>query len=118
MEIIQKEKYGIVCVTVKGRMEAELSLEFEEVINKIVEGDNRRLLLDLGALQYLRSSALRVILNAVKQINQKRGGKVALCALNGYVQEIFEGNCFRGNFTIADSVESSIQTLQSALNAA
>jgi len=50
-------------------------------------------------------------------INQKRG-TVALCALNGYVQEIFEGNCFQGTFAIADSVESGIQNLQTALNAA
>ena len=51
------------------------------------------------------------------EINQKRG-KVALCALNGYVKEVFEGNCFQGTFSIADSVESGIQTLQKTLNAA
>ena len=89
MEIIQKEKYGIVCVTVKGRTEAQLTQEFEKVVKQIVQGDKRRLLFDLGALEYLRSSVLRVILNAVKELNQKRG-KVVLCSLNGYVREIFE----------------------------
>ena len=58
MEIIQKEKNGIVCVTVKGRKEAGLTREFKEVVKQIVEGDKRRLLIDLGALQYLRSSVL------------------------------------------------------------
>ena len=62
------------------------------------------------------ASTLRVILKAVKQINQKRG-KVALCSLNGYVKEMFEGNCFQDTFAIADSVESGIQNLLS-LNAA
>ena len=57
-----------------------------------------------------------MILKAAKQINQKRG-KVALCDLNGYVKEIFEGNCFQGAFAIADSVESGIQELLSAANA-
>ncbi len=117
MEIIQNEKYGIVCVTVKGRTETELTPEFEAAIKKISEGDNRRLLLDLGDLEYLRSSSLRVILNAVKQINQKRG-KVALCALKGYVQEIFEGNCFQGTFAIADSVESGLNALLKPLKEA
>ena len=83
-----KRKNGIVCVTVKGRTGAELILEFDEVVKQIVEGDKRRLLFDLGALEYLRSSVLRVILNAVKEINQKRG-KVAICCLNGYAKEIF-----------------------------
>ena len=51
------------------------------------------------------------------EINQKRG-KVVLCALNGYVKEVFEGNCFQGTFAIADSVKSGIHSLQSYLDAA
>lgn len=117
MEINQKEKNGIVCVTIKGRMGSKLSPELEKAIKKIVASDNRRILFDLGALEYLRTPMLRVILNAVKQINQKQG-RVALCALNRYVQEIFEGNCFQGYFSIADSVESAIEELLSLANAA
>jgi hypothetical protein len=41
MDIIQIEKNGIVCVTVKGRTESELTLEFEEVVKQSVEGDKR-----------------------------------------------------------------------------
>ena len=88
MEINQKEENGIVCVTIKGLMGSELSPKFEKVIKEIVAGDQRRILFDLGSLEYLRPPTLRVILKAVKQINQRRG-KVALCSLNGYVQEIF-----------------------------
>ena len=117
MKINQTEKNGIVCITINGRMGAELSPELEKTIKKIMASDKRRILFDLGTLEYLRTPTLRVILKAVKQINQKRG-KVALCALNGYVKEIFEGNCFQDTFAIADSVESGIQTLQKALNAA
>jgi len=117
MEIYQAEKNGIVCITIKGRMGTELSPELEKAIKKIVASDKRRILFDLGCLEYLRSPTLRVILKAVKQINQKRG-KVALCALNGYVKEIFEGNRFQGTFAIVDSVESGIHSLQSNLDAA
>ena len=35
MEIIHIEKNGIVCVTVKGKTEAELTIEFKEVVNKL-----------------------------------------------------------------------------------
>ena len=62
MEIIQIEKNGIARVTVKGKTEAELSLESKGVVKQIVEGDKRLLLIDSGALEYLRSSVLRVIL--------------------------------------------------------
>ena len=117
MEIIQKENNGIVYITINGRMGSELSPELERIIKEIVAGGKRSVLFDLGSLDYLRAPTLRVILKAVKQINQKRG-KVALCSLNGSVKEIFEGNCFQDTLAIADSVESGIQTLQKALTAA
>ena len=117
MEINQKEKNGVVCITIKGRMSAELAPELEGTIKRIVADDKRHVLFDLGDLEYLRTPTLRVILRAVRQINQKRG-KVALCSLNGYVREVFDYNCFQDFFAIADSVESGIQTLQSTLNAA
>ena len=117
MEIIQKEKNGIVCVTIKGRTEAELTPGFEEVVKQIVQVDKSRLLFDLGALEYLRSSVLRVILNAIKEINQK-GGKVVLCSLNGYVKEIFEVNCLNNSIPITASVESGLNGLLAPLKAA
>jgi len=117
MEIIQKENNGIVCIAINGRMGSELSPELERTIKDIVDGDKRRVLFDLGSLDYLRTPTLRVILKAVKQINEKRG-VVALCALNGYVKEIFEGNRFQGTFTITDSVECGIKELLSTVNAA
>ncbi len=51
MDIIRKEKNGIVCVSVKGKTTAELNPEFEEVVKQMVEGDKRRLLIDLGGLE-------------------------------------------------------------------
>jgi len=103
MKIIQEEQKGIVCITINSRMGTELSPELEKTIKDIVDGDRRRVLFDLGSLDYLRAPTLRVILKAVKQINQKRG-KVTLCSLNGYVKEIFEDN-YQNTFAIADSVE-------------
>jgi anti-anti-sigma factor len=117
MEIIQTEKNGIVCVSVKARTTAELSLEFEEVVKQIIQCDKRRLLIDLGGLEYLRSSVLRVILNAVKEINQKRG-KVAICCLNGYAKEIFKVNRLNSSISMTESVESGLNALLAPLKAA
>ena len=73
MVIIQKENNGIVCVSVKGRMEAEFVYNFETTIYAIVRSGQTRLLIDLGALEYLGSSVLRINLKAMKGINQKSG---------------------------------------------
>jgi anti-anti-sigma factor len=117
MKITQIEKNGIVCVSFKGRTATELSPEFEEAVRQIVEGDKRRLLFDLGALEYLRSSVLRVILNAIKEINQKRG-KVVICCLNGYAKEVFEVNYLNNSIPITESVESGLNVLLAPLKAA
>ena len=45
MDIIQLEKDGIVCVSVKDRMETELIREFDEVVKQIVESGKRRKML-------------------------------------------------------------------------
>jgi anti-anti-sigma factor len=117
VDIIQIEKHGIVCVSVKGKTTAELTPEFAEVAKQIIEGDKRRLLIDLGGLEYLKSSLLRVILTAVKEIEQKRG-KVAICCLNGYAKEIFEANCLNNSIPITESVESGLNVLLEPLKAA
>jgi anti-anti-sigma factor len=117
MEIIQKEKKGIVCVTVKGRMEARLSPELERTIEAILKRGKTRLLFDLSALEYLRSSVLRVILNAVKTLNRRKG-RVVLCCLNGYVREIFEFNRFKDTIPITDSLESGFKAFACELKAA
>ncbi len=117
MEIIHKEKYGIFYVIVGGITETELNPEFEFVIRNVLGSDSRRVLLDLGALRYLRSSALRVILDVIKEINRKKG-KIVLCSLNLYVNEIFESNNSEDFITIADSVESGLRVLQRPFEAA
>jgi anti-sigma B factor antagonist len=117
MKIIREEKNGIMCVTVKGRMEAQLSPELERTIEAILKNGQTRLLFDLSALEYLRSSVLRVILSAVKTLNRRKG-RVVLCCLNGYVSEIFEVNRFKDIITITDSIESGFKAFSCEFKAA
>ena len=117
MEIIQKEKNGIVCLTVKCCMEARLSPELERTIEAVLQSGRTQLLFDLSALEYLRSSVLRVILNAVKILNRRKG-RVVLCCLNGYVGEVFEINRFKDSITITDSIESGLRAFACELKAA
>ena len=73
MEITRKENNGIVCIAINGRMGSELSPELEKIIKEIVAGGKRRLLFDLGALDYLRSVRIR---KRCSTVLQKRADKV------------------------------------------
>jgi anti-sigma B factor antagonist/stage II sporulation protein AA (anti-sigma F factor antagonist) len=110
MEITQKEENGIVFISIKGRLDADSSPEAEKVVKEALEGQTNRVLFNLGALEYLSSAGLRVLLGAAKEM-RRREGKIVLCSLNEFVKEIFEVSGFQSLIPIADSVESGIELL-------
>jgi len=106
MEIMLKEENGIICIAMKGRLDAESAETADKAIQDILAGDNCSLLFDLSALEYLSSSGLRVLLNTTRELRQKKG-RMVLCALNIFVKEIFEER----DFPIADSVDTGLKAL-------
>ena len=110
MDIDHKVENGIINIAIKGRLDAATSPVAEENIKKIMEGDEKRLLFDFSNLEYLSSGGLRIILGASKEI-RRREGKVALCCLNPYVNEIFEVSGFSSMIPIKDSVEDGLKDL-------
>jgi len=110
MEITQKEENGIVLIDIEGRLDADSSQEAEKVVKEVLEGQTTRVLFNLGALEYLSSAGLRVLLSAAKEM-RRREGKIVLCSLNEFVKEIFEVSGFQSLIPIVDSVESGIEVL-------
>ena len=110
MQIVHNETYGITTLAFKGRMDAAMAIETEKAVNEILDGDNRRLIFDLGGLEYLSSYGLRIILKATKKMRLK-GGDLVLCSLIDNVKEVFDVCGLGANIPIADSVESGIKVL-------
>jgi len=110
MEIKQKEENGIVLIDIEGRLDADSSPEAEKVVKEALGGQSNRVLFNLGALEYLSSAGLRVLLSAAKEM-RRRDGKIVLCSLNAFVKEIFEVSGFQSLIPIVDSVESGIEVL-------
>ena len=108
MEIDQTEQNGIAIIALKGRLDAESAPEAERIIMDIFKADKNKLIFDLSDLEYLSSGGLRVVLSASKE-TRKRDGKIVLCCLNEYVQEIFEVSGFHTIIPIVNTVESGIK---------
>ncbi|HIJ55667.1 MAG TPA: STAS domain-containing protein [Deltaproteobacteria bacterium] len=107
MEITQKEEKGIVCITIKGRLDGESSPAAGKVTRSILEAEKRLLLFDLSELEYLSSAGLRVILEAAKEVKLNEG-KLVLCGLNKFVKEIFVTSGFDAVIPIADTIETGM----------
>jgi anti-sigma B factor antagonist len=62
--------------------------DLRDEIKKISEEGNTKLIIDLGEVSYLNSSALGVLIAAHANY-AKRGGKIKLCQLNKNIENLF-----------------------------
>jgi anti-sigma B factor antagonist len=62
--------------------------DLRDVIKKLSDEGNLKLVIDLGEVSYLNSSALGVLIAAHANY-AKRGGKIKLCQLNKNLENLF-----------------------------
>ena len=114
MGITQKKEMGFVVRTLKGRSNGLSVHNVEKIIGAALKGNTSNLLIDLGALVYMSSVDLRVILYAIKAA-KRRGRAVVLCCLTGHVievlKDIFDVIGIRPSIPIVDSVEAGQKIL-------
>lgn len=75
IEIIDTQRGGIRLIKIEGRLDANFSLQLEDEVDRLLEHDEKSIILDLSGVTYLSSSGLRVLLSINKQ-TQGAGGLV------------------------------------------
>ena len=93
MQVVEKKQDGICILTLKGRLDANTADEFRAKILQIIADGTHNIVLECGNLDYISSAGLRVVLEATKKVKQSQG-KIVLCSLQPYIQEIFEVSMF------------------------
>lgn len=87
---ITDTKQGAVCVVaIGGRLDGAGAPELESHCRTLMDGGDRRQLLDLAEVEYISSAGLRSLLVAAKQIKAS-GGVLVLCSLTPMVREVME----------------------------
>ena len=95
---IEKNVTGAVAaLKIIGRLDTSTAPALEAAIDGCTAGI-RELILDCGALEYISSAGLRVILKAQKQMNAK--GSMKLTNVNETVMEVFDITGFLDILTI------------------
>ena len=80
---------NVVVVAPKGNfVGGEETDELRDTIKKISETGNTKLVIDLGEVLYLNSTALGVLISAHANYS-KREGKIKLCQLNKNLENLF-----------------------------
>ncbi|MCX7877534.1 MAG: STAS domain-containing protein [Ignavibacteria bacterium] len=79
----------VVVLTLKGNfVGGDETDELENKIKQLSESGNKMLVIDLGDVAYLNSSALGVLISAHANYT-KREGKIKLCRLNNNIENLF-----------------------------
>ncbi len=95
----------LLVLSLEGRLDAFGSEALQRALHE-APAAARRLVLDLGAVNYLSSAALRVLLTELKK-RRALGGDVVLAAVQPYCQSVLEIAGFADAFARADAVEAA-----------
>ena len=87
MEISNQKQDNVAIVAAKGRLDAAGAPEIETHCKKLIQDGSARLLIDMGAVEYVSSAGLRSLLVLAKAV-KAAGGALALCCLTPAVKEV------------------------------
>ena len=96
--IINKKKEGsTLTVSLEGKLDTTTSPELQKELDESL-GGVKKLIFDLGSLEYISSSGLRVLLSAQKIMNN--AGEMIVRNVPEDIMEIFEATGFSDFLTI------------------
>lgn len=89
MALNELKENGVTILAVDGSLDAEETQILEARVLALLEAGETSLLFDFSGLDYINSSGLRVLVLAYQRL-KKAAGKVAICGIKDYIQEVFE----------------------------
>lgn len=97
MNIVENLNGNQLCISLEGRLDTTTAPELEKVLSGSLEGVTE-LTFDMGALDYLSSAGLRILLGTQKRMNKQ--GSMKVVKVNETIMEIFEVTGFADILTI------------------
>jgi anti-anti-sigma factor len=111
MDIFQSTSDGILTLTANGRLDAETTERFAEVLNGTIDRGDRLIVLDLAAVDYVSSVGLRALIVGAKRL-ATLGGKIVLCGPQDRILKLLEIAGFTSIFTIAATRAEALERLR------
>jgi anti-sigma B factor antagonist len=98
-ELEETRSGGVDVVSVSGEIHLSTAPSFHERLDAIIEAGDGTLVLDLSAVEFIDSTGLSVLLNALRLVTQ-RHGHMALVCTNPTVLRLFEITSLDATFEI------------------
>ena len=108
MDIVTNKISEIIIVKISGRLDTNASVEFENKIDEVFDSNDPNIVIDFADLEYICSTGLRVIIQAAKKYKQI-DGKLVLCSMQDYIQEVFEISGFDTFLPIVATMDNAME---------
>ena len=105
---IHQEK-GTVIISIKGRMDAMTSLNFERGLSGMIAKGERSFLINMSQMEYMSSAGLNVLYKILRQL-KSLGGKLRFTGLQDPIRELFEISGFNALFAIYETEEEALRS--------
>lgn len=92
-----------------GRIDGTNAKAFEEALLGRIDAGDKDILMNFEGINYISSAGLRVLLMAAKRTSQA-AGKLALCAVQDHIQEVFKFSGFSEIIPIHDDRPKALDT--------
>ena len=107
MNITQRDAGEVKIIDLDGNLDTNTAPDAEDYLQKIVDEETKKILVNLEKLDYISSAGLRVFLSTAKQLKSS-GGELRLCNLNETVQEIFDMSGFSTILSVSDQENAAL----------
>lgn len=109
--VLEAEKHpSYTLIRASGYIDISTSPRLREKILEVASDDASLVLLDLGAIEFLDSSALGVILNGWKLL-QSKGGTLAVISPQARITKIFEITALNLSIHLYQSIDEALAEL-------
>jgi anti-sigma B factor antagonist len=102
---------GVASVVVGGEVDLSTAPELKEVLNGVIDGGARFVLVDLSTATFIDSTTLGVLMGAVKRVRPD-GGEIAIACKDPNIRKIFEITLLDRVFAIFDTPDEGAQHLR------
>lgn len=110
MKIDTTKEGNAIVMSLKGRLDAAASSEFETRLSDCISKGDNNFLLNFTDLEYISSAGLRSILATSKKLKE-RNGKIFLAGLRGPVEEVFKVSGFISIFRVFATAEAALREI-------
>lgn len=108
MEIQNTQYKHCDLIEITGRVDSSTSPLLAEAIDKILDANRYKIVLDMEKIEFLSSAGLRVLIATQKTCKRYNRGEVAIAGMPEFIKSVFDLAGFTPLFKIFDDVTTAV----------